>query len=235
MFASIAPRYDLLNHLLSMQVDRYWRRMTVRRLSAHVGEGDIVLDLATGTGDLALRLAKRVSVVGCDFTPEMMVLGRRKVERKGLQDRLRFSQGDALALPFPDSLFGAVSIAFGLRNLEDYEVGLREMQRVLRPGGLLAILEFSHPKNALLGGMHSFYSQHVLPRVGRWLSGDNAAYNYLPASVREFPGPEELERLIEACGFQDVNHQTLTGGVVALHLARKGSVHGPIEPPVVSE
>ncbi|HSR50626.1 MAG TPA: bifunctional demethylmenaquinone methyltransferase/2-methoxy-6-polyprenyl-1,4-benzoquinol methylase UbiE [Acidobacteriota bacterium] len=221
MFGAIAHRYDLLNLTLSLAVDRWWRWVTARRLRPYLRDDLPVLDLCTGTGDLALALSRYSQVVGCDFTHGMLMRGVDKVQRRNLSRRVRFAEGDALRLPFPDSTFAAVSIAFGLRNLESYPAGLREMQRVLRPGGALAVLECSQPSLPVFKQIFLLYFNYILPRVGRLVSGDAAAYAYLPSSVEEFPRPGELSRVIEDCGFQGVRHRRLTGGVACLHLAEK--------------
>ena len=221
MFGAIANRYDLLNRSLSLGADQYWRWRVVRRLKHVFSNGSTALDLCTGTGDLAIQLARHGRVVGCDFTHGMLQRGHRKVERKNLDSRLRFVEGDALQLPFPEGRFSAVSIAFGLRNLESYRAGLKEMNRVLRPGGILAVLECSMPRLPLLRQLYLLYFKRLLPRLGRWVSGDPEAYSYLPASVDEFPSPEALAEMIEQCGFEAVEFARLTGGVAALHLARK--------------
>lgn len=221
MFGSIAHRYDLLNHLLSLSIDRYWRRVTVRKLLPSLASDPLVLDLCTGTGDLALGLSPRAQVVGCDFSRPMLALGAQKVQQRNLGGRVRFVEGDALHLPFPSERFHAVTIAFGLRNLEDYSRGLCEMWRVLRVGGVVAILEFSEPQIPLLRPLYLLYFTRFLPRLGKWISGQGDPYAYLPASVRTFPAPNQLDELIRQCGFIDVQHSFLTGGIATLHMGRK--------------
>lgn len=164
MFGAIAPRYDFLNRALSLNLDRWWRRVAVRRLRPYLRSGVSALDLCTGTGDLALGLSRYCPVVGCDFTHGMLVRGVTKANRRGLSRRVRFAEGDALRLPFPARSFAAVSVAFGLRNLESYSRGLSEMLRVLRPGGALAVLEFSQPTLPVFKHFFLFYFNHVLPR-----------------------------------------------------------------------
>ncbi len=222
MFGAIAHRYDLLNHALSMGIDLYWRWRVVKRLKPFLAQGDVALDLCTGTGDLAVQLSKHTRVVGCDFTHAMLVLGQKKVRGKKLESRIRFVEGDALSLPFPDASFSAVSIAFGLRNLASYRQGLEEMRRVLRPGGALAVLEFSQPRLPVLKQVYFLYCKHVVTRLGGWISGDAVAYSYLPASVDEFLSADSLGEMIGECGFGDVQCVPLTGGVAVLQLARKG-------------
>ncbi len=227
MFAEISPRYDLLNHLLSLNLDTAWRRRTVRALA--LAPGARVLDICTGTGDLALEIeaAIRTSggrVTGTDFTREMLILGESKRRRRNARS-LDFAAADSLRLPFPDETFGAVTVAFGIRNVCDLEGALREMLRVLKPGGVVAILEFSPPSRGFRRRVFEVYFRYVLPRIGRWATGTKAggeAYSYLPASVGAFPAPEGLSRWLERCGFSNVRQMKLTLGVAVLHLASRG-------------
>ncbi len=216
MFASIAHRYDLLNRLLSFSLDRRWRRVTVERLSPFLPSQAVALDLCTGTGDLALELSTKARVLGCDFCHPMLVLGKEKTGSS-----VRFVEGDALLLPFPACSFDAVTIAFGLRNLEDYTSGLGEMFRVLKPGGMLAVLEFSQPQIPVFKQLYLGYVSWILPKVGQCLSGKLGPYSYLPQSVKEFPDPNTLEGLIEEVGFAPRGQYALTGGIVTLHLAQR--------------
>jgi len=222
MFASIAHRYDLLNRLLSLSLDRYWRYKTVRKLDPSLPDNGIVLDLCTGTADLALELSKKFSVLGCDFCHPMLVLGREKVRDKSLENKIRFVEGDALNLPFSSLSFHAVTIAFGLRNLEDYTQGLSEIYRVLRPGGSFAVLEFSQPQIPFFRQLYLLYFSRILPWIGRLISGQSVPYSYLPDSVKNFPDPERVDQMIREAGFVDVNHSSLTFGVVTLHVSCKG-------------
>lgn len=224
MFGEIAGRYDLLNHLLSLGVDVYWRRRTVR-LAPPRGAAPL-LDVCTGTGDLALAYARAAreasAVVGSDFTPQMLHLAMRKAERESMRRRvqtpLAFVLADAQALPFADDQFQIVSVAFGLRNVADPRRGLREMVRVCRPGGRVVVLEFSQPRNRLFGAIYRFYFRHVLPRVGQWISGSRLdAYRYLPASVGEFPCGAELASLLRECGLREVQYRPLTCGIATLY------------------
>ncbi|MGH9675708.1 MAG: bifunctional demethylmenaquinone methyltransferase/2-methoxy-6-polyprenyl-1,4-benzoquinol methylase UbiE, partial [Candidatus Acidiferrum sp.] len=213
MFTQIAPRYDLLNHLLSMQLDRLWRARVARRLR-HILErpSALVLDLCCGTGDLAFSLAKsgRAHIVGVDFAHTMLVRARAKSQRVPSYSGppaplpMPFFEADALRLPFADGSFDLVTTAFGFRNLSNYEAGLREIQRILKPGGTVAILEFTEPPSGLIGNLYRWYFRDVLPRIGGMLSGDRAAYTYLPKSVARFFRPAELAGLMSAVGYRSV-------------------------------
>jgi demethylmenaquinone methyltransferase/2-methoxy-6-polyprenyl-1,4-benzoquinol methylase len=220
MFAAIAPRYDLLNHLLSLNVDRRWRRFTVRQLRPYLSAPEaLVLDLCCGTGDLALELARQTLVIGVDFCRPMLRIGQAKIARR--RARVLLVEGDALSLPFPDDLFSAVTIAFGLRNLESPARGLREIHRVLRPGGVAAVLEFSRPSLPLFRHVFLFYFRNLLPRIGTWISGVPGPYAYLRDSVQAFPDQRQLVRMMEDAGFKAVRYINLTGGIAALHLGEK--------------
>lgn len=221
MFAAIAHRYDLLNRLLSFSQDRRWRRVCSRKLQGLLPESAVVLDLCTGTGDLAIELSRRNRVMACDFCHPMLVRGHQKVQATGRSGMIRFVEGDALQLPFSAGCFDGVTIAFGLRNLPDYHEGLREMYRVLRAGGTLAVLEFSQPTFPVLKQLYFFYCMRVLPRIGQGLSGEKGPYSYLPQSVREFPDPYKLETIIRQAGFASPRHYSLTAGIVTLHLAQR--------------
>ena len=219
MFGRVAHRYDLANHLLSFNVDRYWRAHTVRRVRDVLARPEAhVLDVCCGTGDLLRALARRrrggIAVMGSDFCHPMLVAARAKVGGGNL------FEADALRLPLPDASLDLIAVAFGFRNLANYEAGLREMRRVLRGGGVAAILEFSQPPNPLFRALYNFYSRRILPAIGGALSGSRDAYAYLPESVRKFPAPEELAEMIRAAGFGGVEFERLTGGIVALHLGR---------------
>jgi demethylmenaquinone methyltransferase / 2-methoxy-6-polyprenyl-1,4-benzoquinol methylase len=223
MFAEIAPTYDRLNHLLSLNIDRRWRRFTVKQLADVLARpGAVALDLCCGTADLTLELARRARVVGCDFCHPMLVIGAGKIERQGRRAAgAALVEGDALRLPFADASFDAVTVAFGLRNLESVGAGLAEMRRVLKPGGRAAVLECSRPVVPLLREAYEFYFHRVLPRVGALVSGSRAAYSYLPASVRHFPDQRRLAELMRAAGFLRVRYHNLSAGVAALHLGDK--------------
>ncbi len=218
MFAGIAARYDLLNHLLSGNTDQRWRQLVAARLRPALGAGTRTLDVACGTGDLALTLANAGAphVVGLDFCRPMLELAARKA---GEQARtLPFIEGDALHLPFSAATFDVVTIAFGLRNLADVAGGLREFWRVLKPGGTLAVLEFSRPVVPGFRALFQFYFTHVLPRIGGLVSGSRGAYEYLPDSVARFPDQARLAALLREVGFGQVEYRNLTGGIAALHV-----------------
>ena len=235
MFSQIAPRYDLLNHLLSMQLDRVWRRRVARRVRPILLRGDArVLDLCCGTGDLAFSLRRapgtRAQIVGADFSHAMLVRARAKSldgdsGRRAVPLRepgaLPVFEADALRMPFADGSFDLVTTAFGFRNLANYENGLREIYRVLRPGGTVAILEFTEPPPGLMGDLYRWYFRNVLPRIGAFLSGDAKAYSYLPASVSRFFRPAELAGLMTTVGYHGVEYKVWTFGTVALHLGVK--------------
>jgi demethylmenaquinone methyltransferase/2-methoxy-6-polyprenyl-1,4-benzoquinol methylase len=222
MFGRIAPRYDLLNHLLSMNIDRYWRARTVARVSSMLSKPDArVLDLCCGTGDLMLALEARgrARVYGSDFCHPMLVAAHQKVERRRFRSAL--FEADALRLPLADSSLDLVTVAFGFRNLANYQHGFQELWRVLRPGGLAAILEFSTPPNPVLARLYRFYSRAILPTIGGWISGSKEAYSYLPESVRKFPGAEDLADQMRVVGFTNVRFERMTAGIVALHLGQR--------------
>jgi demethylmenaquinone methyltransferase/2-methoxy-6-polyprenyl-1,4-benzoquinol methylase len=217
MFGTIAPRYDLLNHLLSGGTDRRWRKVCVDEVWRRLGPAACrILDLGCGTGDLSMNFAAPARVTGCDFCQPMLRIGSDKVCRAGRAGQITFLAADALALPFPDGRFDAVVSAFVLRNLASIDLGLVEMRRVLRPGGVLGILDFSIPRAPLLGGIYRFYFHRILPRVGRIISGVDGPYRYLPESVGGFPRPLELSAQIKSAGFGAVEYRLLTGGIAVL-------------------
>jgi demethylmenaquinone methyltransferase/2-methoxy-6-polyprenyl-1,4-benzoquinol methylase len=220
MFDAIAPRYDLLNHLLSAGLDRRWRATAIAALALPAPAR--VLDLCTGTGDLAVaavRGAADASVVGIDFAGEMLRLGQEKLRRESLVRRIRLVRGDATRIPLAPASCDAATIGFGIRNVADPEAALREIGRVLRPGGRLAILEFGQPRIPGIRTLYSWYFRYLLPLVGRAVSRHQSAYSYLPASVGNFPPPAEFARAIERCGFRSVQAVPLTFGIVYLYIA----------------
>jgi demethylmenaquinone methyltransferase/2-methoxy-6-polyprenyl-1,4-benzoquinol methylase len=224
MFGRIAPRYDLLNHLLSLDIDKVWRRRVAKRCSAVLhNPAARVLDLCCGTGDLALAFRREApagaEIVGSDFVPEMLARARAKAAANGAG--VTFVEADALALPFGDGSIDLVSCSFGFRNLANYERGLLEILRVLKPGGVAAILEFGEPRGKLFGSLYRFYFRQLLPRLGGLISGNNSAYTYLPSSVSKFPSAEALQSLFERVGYTNVGFIRWTGGIVALHTAGK--------------
>jgi demethylmenaquinone methyltransferase / 2-methoxy-6-polyprenyl-1,4-benzoquinol methylase len=224
MFGEIAARYDFMNHLLSLNVDKYWRWLTVRRVPPR---GPLpILDLCTGTGDLALAYYRAsggtASIVAADFCHPMLVLGRDKGRRAGANGQMTFIEADAQRLPLPDNFFQIVCVAFGLRNVTDTQRGLAEMVRVCQPGGRVAVLEFSQPAWQPFKAVYGWYFRRVLPRIGQWLSRNrNAAYEYLPASVSEFPCGDALAARLREAGLRDVAYQPLTLGVATLYVGTK--------------
>lgn len=222
MFAEIAPTYDRLNHLLSANIDKRWRKITVRQLSDILQRpAPVVLDLCCGTADLTLEIAEaapQAEVIGCDFCHPMLVIGIRKFHP---QSKSILVEGDALHLPFGDRSFDAVTIAFGLRNLENVAAGLREIYRVLKPGGRAAILEFSRPIFPLFRTAFNFYFTRILPQIGALISGSRGAYTYLPASVNHFPDQKKLAEMMRQVNFGNVSYRNLSAGIAALHLGEK--------------
>jgi demethylmenaquinone methyltransferase / 2-methoxy-6-polyprenyl-1,4-benzoquinol methylase len=230
MFSEIAPRYDFLNHLLSLEQDRVWRARTARRLRPILQRRDArVLDLCCGTGDLAFALARQgpAQVIGADFSHAMLMHATSKSKthardpKRVSAETVNFFEADALRLPFADASFDLVTSAFGFRNLANYESGLQEIRRVLRGGGTLAILEFTEPPPGLAGDLYRWYCRTVLPKIGGLLSGNPNAYKYLPASVARFFHPDELASLMRKAGFASVEYQLWTLGSVALHTGIK--------------
>ncbi|MEM9587584.1 MAG: bifunctional demethylmenaquinone methyltransferase/2-methoxy-6-polyprenyl-1,4-benzoquinol methylase UbiE [Planctomycetota bacterium] len=230
MFRQIAPKYDLMNHLLSLNIDRYWRWRTVRELD--LGAPYPVLDVCTGTGDLALAISRSVrpgvQVVGSDFCNAMLQYARRKGSKAFSEadsnevKEVSFLEADSQVLPFAGDLFQCVTVAFGLRNVADTDQGLREMTRVCRPGGQVVVLEFSHPTFPVLKQLYGFYFSHVLPRVGQWFAkNDKSAYSYLPESVGQFPSGEALAEQMRSVGLKDVRFIPMTLGVATIYIGTK--------------
>lgn len=224
MFASIAGKYDLLNHLLSLNIDKSWRKFTTRTVPPEPGVP--VLDCCTGTADLALEYHKagggKSPVVGSDFCHEMLVIGNKKVGKAKAEGVVTLIEGDTQRLPLPDDHFGVVTVAFGLRNVADTVKGIDEMVRVARPGGKVAILEFSRPRGAILGRLYLAFFQHVLPKVGQTIAPNSYdAYSYLPASVLQFPDGRAMLDLLASRGLTDLRDYPLTFGIASLYVGTK--------------
>ena len=219
MFATIARRYDLLNHLLSANIDKRWRRVVANSIEGKIKrDGARILDVASGTGDLAATLFEvtGAEVVATDFCRPMLEIAAGKIGHD-----VTLIESDALRLPFRDGSFDAVTIGFGLRNVANVQTGLAELGRVLRSGGWLAVLEFSRPANAAVRAVFGTYFTRILPVMGGVVSGSRSAYTYLPDSVKRFPDQQELKAMIEQAGFEEVSFENLTGGIAALHVGRK--------------
>jgi demethylmenaquinone methyltransferase/2-methoxy-6-polyprenyl-1,4-benzoquinol methylase len=227
MFDNIAPKYDFLNHFLSLGIDVYWRKKAVRLLKQKFQgrSPEQLLDVATGTGDLALELLQLnpQHVHGVDIAPKMLELGREKVKDKSLEDKVTLQEGDAAQLAFEDNQFEGVTVAFGVRNFDQLEQGLAEMYRVLKPGGMLVIIEFSRPKMWPFKQIFNLYFRYILPRIGRMISGDKQAYSYLPASVLAFPEGHEFLKILQKTGFKTTHHYSLTLGICAIYTGTKPS------------
>ncbi len=233
LFGAIAPRYDFLNHLLSLSSDRWWRWRTVRRVRHKLRPGARVLDICCGTGDLTFAIERearkaagdRVEIYGGDFVHGMLVRAGEKASRRA--SHASFLAVDALRLPFAVGTFDLIAVAFGFRNLANYAAGIDEFLRVLRPGGVLAILEFSEPPGRAFGRLYRFYFEKILPAIGGFISGSRQAYGYLPSSVARFPAPGDLASRLRAAGFENVRFERWMGGIVALHLAERPSQDRP--------
>ncbi len=224
MFSDIAPRYDFLNRWLSCGRDQYWRKRAVTRLSPQAGER--FLDIATGTADVALEIIRNVpkgtaQVVGMDFSEKMLELAQQKINSQKKENSIQLESGSAESLPFEDNYFDGTTTAFGVRNFSDVSRSLREMHRVLKPGGRCVILEFSLPRNSILNALYRFYFELLLPQVGRLVSKHPSAYTYLPKTVASFPVRQEFSSLMEQAGFMNVTHQELTFGIVILYTGIK--------------
>lgn len=218
MFDSIAPRYDLLNRILSGGVDQQWRRIVMKEVQEN--DPQRMLDVATGTADLALMAARKgvPRVVGVDISNEMLEVGRGKVTRSDLDDRVELLNGDAEKLPFSDRQFDVATVAFGVRNFEDLAEGLRQIHRVLRPGGKLVVLEFSRPKAFPIKQLYAFYGRFILPFIGRLVSGDSGAYTYLPESIAVFPEGEDFLGWMRDAGFEKRKARRLTFGIASMYV-----------------
>ena len=223
MFDGIAPSYDRLNHLMSLNVDRLWRRYALKEIVD--GTVQQILDVACGTGDSTIAIAKAAAlgsrVIGADISEGMMALVMEKAAHEGVHDRIRLQVADGENLPFPEGSFHRVTCAFGIRNFEHKELGLKEFYRVLKPSGKAVILELSVPRNKVLRRLYDLYFLHILPWVGGKVSGDKAAYKYLPASVHAFPPPEAFCAMMREAGFQEVRSKSLTFGLCRMFVGRK--------------
>ena len=223
MFDNIAPTYDRLNHIMSLNIDKIWRRRVMRIVRRHKARK--IMDVATGTGDLAIAMAKRVDrtqILGVDLSEEMLAVARKKIQKQGLEERIMLEKGDAenLAMVSSESL-DAATVAFGVRNFENIERGLSEIYRTLRVGGLLVVLEFSMPKNRLIRWVYSQYAHRLLPRIGGMISKDKQAYTYLPDSVEEFPSPERFAEILRGVGFKSVKRRSQSFGIAYIYIATK--------------
>lgn len=222
MFDDISPHYDFLNHLLSMNLDKVWRAKTSKIVVRHLRDNlqAEILDVATGTADLALSMANDLpsaQLTGIDLSQKMLDLAASKVKARNLEQRIHLFQGDALSLPFPDGHFDAVTVAFGVRNFRDLSQGVKEMARVLKQGGMMVILEFSTPTNRCVKAGYKLYVKHLLPWMGRVVSGHKTAYRYLPESIERFPEPEANMKLLATEGLKEVATERLFGGVATLY------------------
>ena len=222
MFNRISPKYDALNHLLSFNIDKVWRRKTAKAVAKH--HPKTILDLATGTADLAIALAKynsQAHIIGMDISEKMLEIGKGKVAKKSLEDQIELHIGDAAVLPFEDNHFDAVTIAFGVRNFEDLRKGLFEISRVLKPNGQAVILEFSMPEMFPIKQVYRFYFKRLLPKIGRIVSKDASAYIYLPSSVECFPKPKDFLEMLTRHGLKEGQMKTMTWGITTLYTAVK--------------
>jgi len=223
MFDGIAHRYDFLNHFLSLGIDKVWRKKLIKRLK--LNNPKTVLDIATGTADLAIQLAKNdpvVNIAGIDISVKMLEIGQQKLVKRGLTQRIALTQADSLNIPFPESSFDAAMVAFGVRNFNDPVKGMNEAFRVLKNGGKLFVLEFSMPRSKVMLLLYKFYFKVILPMVGRVISGHKMAYTYLPDSVTKFPDGTDFIKLMNEAGFTDCNFNILSFGIATLYEGRKG-------------
>lgn len=226
MFNDIAPTYDKLNHILSLNVDKSWRRKAVRYLKKAVSavENPLILDVACGTADSTIKIAEKIinsKVYGVDISEKMLEIGKEKVEKEGLSDRIYFSISRAESLDFQDDTFDAVMVAFGVRNFSDREQGLKEILRVLKPNGTLIVLELSEPQNVIVRWFYNLYFKNVLPLIGKRVSGNSNAYRYLQQTVEKFPMPMEFMSMLKSIGYQEVKHKALSLGLCRIYQANK--------------
>lgn len=224
MFDEIAPEYDKLNHIMSFETDRVWRKRAVKEIVSDKNRLDI-LDIACGTGDFSIEIAKKAfpgsTITGVDISEGMLAIGKRKVKAAGLDSTIRLGEGDCENLQFGDDSFDRVSVAFGVRNFEHPEIGLKEIKRVLKPGGKVVILELSVPRNRFCLYLYKIYALKILPAIGGKISGNKGAYNYLPASVLNFPKAEKFKQILSNCGFVKVKGRSFTFGACGMYIAEK--------------
>lgn len=236
MFDNIAPAYDFMNRAMTMGIDKWWRRKAIKTISKHLSDTKetkdkdchnlfpSILDVATGTGDIAILLAKKfpkARVTGVDLSKRMVEIGRKKVEHNGLEDRVSLGIGNCLALPFGENEFDCITVAYGVRNFERLLDGYREMLRVLKPGGMLCVIELSTPTSSVVKPLYNFYSGKVIPFFGKIISNDSRAYSYLPESISAAPQGPVMIALMENAGFVDCNYQTMTFGTCSIYTAQK--------------
>jgi len=221
MFDNIAVKYDFLNHLLSLGIDKIWRKKAVKELSKVSPKA--ILDIATGTGDFAVALSKLkpAKITGVDISAGMLEIGKQKIKKKSLENIISFEIGDAESLNFATDSFDAATAGFGVRNFEHLSIGLKEICRVLKPGGCVAILEFSQPESFPFKNIYNFYFKNILPLIGKAFSKDNSAYTYLPESVQEFPYGQDFLDIMQTCGFSELKQYKLTFGVASLYIGKK--------------
>lgn len=221
IFNDIAPKYDLLNHFLSLNIDKIWRREAMKCVLEE--EKGMLLDVACGTGDFSIAACRAGvrKVTGIDISENMVEVGRKKISGMGLQERIVLQSGDSERMDFPDNHFDVVTVAFGVRNFEHLELGLKEMQRVLKPGGKVIILEFSMPERFPMKQLYTFYFRHILPVVGGIISGNKGAYSYLPESVMKFPQGEFFLNIMRECGFSSSTQRRLSFGIASLYVGKK--------------
>ncbi|GEM51549.1 bifunctional demethylmenaquinone methyltransferase/2-methoxy-6-polyprenyl-1,4-benzoquinol methylase UbiE [Empedobacter brevis] len=221
MFDNISPKYDLLNRVLSMGIDIQWRKDVIKMVKA--SNPQTILDIATGTGDLAIMMGKNTDakITGLDLSAGMLEVGRKKVKEAGLENRIEMVQGDSENLPFPDNTFDCATVSFGVRNFENLEKGLAEINRILKPGGTFIILEFSYPTAFPMKQLYTFYSKNILPAIGKMVSKDQSAYTYLPDSVRAFPHGEEMKNILKSVNFTQPIDKKLTFGIASIYKSIK--------------
>ncbi len=221
MFNSIAKRYDFLNHFLSLGIDKLWRKKLVKLLI--INNPQIILDVATGTGDLAIEvsLKSKANIIGIDIAEEMIEIGKNKIKAKKLEHQIKLQVADSENIPFETAIFDAAMVSFGVRNFETLEKGLSEMHRVLKSGAMIAVLEFSKPKKFPVKNLYMFYFRHILPTLGRIISGDKAAYTYLPESVRQFPDGQQFIEILNKIGFKETTEKRLSFGIASIYTGIK--------------